>query len=237
MPVNPTSDRALRGILLTNLVTLAIAVWQDWSVLQLLWPFWMQSLIIGGYACRRILKLRQFRTDGMKVNGRSVEPTRQTQRHAAAFFVVHFGIFHLVYLGFLVTLTTTTDAAGLLALTNESTGVASRDSVGYVHRLDFIAYVVLAAGFWLSHRSSHHEHVQADLANTPNLGTLMMLPYARVLPMHLTILIAIPLGDGVLWLFVALKIAADIGMHRMEHALLQRVVEDTGSTTDSSLNR
>ena len=37
--------------------------------------------------------------------------------------------------------------------------------------------------FVQSHRASHREHVAADLAGTPKLGTLMMLPYARIVPM------------------------------------------------------
>lgn len=76
-------DRAIGGILATNLVTLVMAVWQQWSVLELMWPFWMQSVIIGWYARRRIMALKQFSTKGLKINDRPVNPTRQTRRWVA----------------------------------------------------------------------------------------------------------------------------------------------------------
>jgi hypothetical protein len=214
-------DDALKGILLTNAVTLIIALWQEWSVLQLMWPFWMQSLIIGWYARQRMLKLQQFCTEGMKINDRRVDPTPQTQRQVANFFALHFGGFHVGYLVFLIALTTTTDSAGFITVTNESMGVASPVYVGHVHPLDFIVYAFLALGFWSSHRASHVEHVRADLGNTPKLGTLMMMPYARVLPMHLTIIAGVPLGGVAVWIFVVLKIAADLVMHKVEHRVLQ----------------
>lgn len=221
LPVPLPVDDAVRGIVATNVVTLALAVWQEWSVLQLMWPFWMQSLIIGWYARRRILSLNEFCTDGVRINGRAVAPTPQTQRQIANFFAMHFGGFHVVYLFFLVAFSSTADPAGFTAVVHDSNGTGSPVHVGQVSGIDFIAYAVLALCFWQSHRVSHREHVQADVGNRPKLGTLMLLPYARILPMHLTMIIAIPLGGGAVWLFVLLKIAADVVMHKVEHRLLQ----------------
>jgi hypothetical protein len=116
---------------------------------------------------------------------------------------------------------TTADAAGYVMVTNESTGAQSPVYIGHVDTLDFIAYGVLAAGFWHTHRASHLLHVAADLGRRPRLGTLMMVPYARVIPMHLTIILAFALGGGMVWLFVLLKTAADVVMHRAEHAWLR----------------
>lgn len=226
--VKRPEDHALKGIVVTNVLTLVMAVWQDWSVLQLMWPFWMQSLIIGWYARRRMLMLESFCTRGMKVNGRTVEPTPRTQRQMANFFVLHFGGFHLGYLFFLVALSTATDAAGFVSVTNTSSGEVTQLLVGHVHPLDFLIYVALALGFWQAHRASHREHVRADLGNTPKLGNLMMLPYARIIPMHLTIILAVPLGSGAIWLFVLLKTAADVMMHKVEH----RVLQDDSKPTD-----
>ncbi len=232
MPPQPTRDRALLGILLTNLATLVVALWQDWSVLQLMWPFWIQSLVIGWYARQRMLKLTAFSTEGMRIKDRAVEATPETRQRVAGFFALHYGLFHLVYLFFLLALTLTTDAQGFIEVTNESTGNKSMVHVGRVHPFDFLVFAVLALGFLRSHGASHREHVQADLANSPKLGTLMMLPYARILPMHLTIILAIPLGGGATWFFVLLKTAADLLMHRVEHRLLQRPKEAPAASTD-----
>lgn len=215
------SDRAVRGILIANAVTLAIALWQDWSVLQLMWPFWAQSTVIGWYARQRILKLDKFSTDGMEINDRPVDPTPETQRTTANFFALHYGGFHLIYLFFLLALTFTTDAAGKIKVTNESTGEQSLVYIGHIGPLDFVIIAALVLGFVRAHRASHREHVESDLAHTRKLGTLMMMPYLRILPMHLTLILAVALGGGALWLFMLMKIATDIGSHKLEHSLLQ----------------
>lgn len=219
----PPRDEALKGILITNAATLAVAVWQDWSVLQLLWPFWMQSLIIGWYARQRILKLTRFSTAGVKINKRTVEPTPETQRSMANFFALHFGFFHLIYFIFLIAFTLTSDARGFIAVTNENTGQVSQVLIGKIAPIDLLIYIGLAFGFQLNHGRSHREHVRADLGHTPNIGTLMMMPYARVVPMHLCIILAIPFGgSGAIWFFMLLKTGADVAMHKVEHRLLQR---------------
>jgi hypothetical protein len=215
-------DESLRGIFLANGITLAIALWQDWSVLHLLWPFWMQNLIIGWYARRRILQLTRFCTKGVRINDRAVEPTPETQRTTARFFALHYGFFHVGYLVFLLTFTLTADPQGFIEVTNEGTGRVSEVQIGRVHPLDFLFYAGLAWGFWRTHRASHREHVAADLGNTPNIGTLMFLPYARVIPMHLCIILAAALGGGgAIWFFMLLKTGADALMHVVEHRLLQ----------------
>lgn len=52
----------------------------------------------------------------------------------------------------------------------------------------------------------------------------MFLPYARILPMHLTIILGGALGGegaAVVLIFGALKTAADVLMHHVEHRILQ----------------
>jgi hypothetical protein len=214
-------DEALWGIVISNLVTLTAALWQDWSVLQLMWPFWAQSLIIGWYARRRILGLVEFSTAGFRINDRPVDPTDETRRSTANFFALHYGGFHLGYLIFLIVMSTAADETGRIAVTNESTRAVSLIEIGHVYPFDFVIYAALAVGFWHSHRASHREHVAADLERVPNIGTLMAMPYARIVPMHLTIVFGLMLGVGAIWVFVLLKISADIVMHKVEHRVLQ----------------
>ncbi len=217
-PAQPT-DHALKGILLANAATLALAWWQQWSLLELMWPYWMQSVIIGWYARQRILKLREFSTEGLRINDRAVSPTPETQRQVANFFALHYGFFHLGYLAFLVMFSATADGAGFVTVHHDSGG-SSEVHIGHLHPLDYLAFALLVIGFWLSHRASHREHVAADLCGCPNLGTLMFLPYARVVPMHLTIILGVSMGDSALWLFALLKTGADVLMHKVEHRIL-----------------
>jgi len=52
------------------------AVFQ-WKVAWLLWPFWIQSVIIGVYARKRMLDLAQFSTEGFTSNERPVPENEQ----------------------------------------------------------------------------------------------------------------------------------------------------------------
>ncbi|MFO1426872.1 MAG: DUF6498-containing protein [Steroidobacteraceae bacterium] len=56
------------------------------------------------------------------------------------------------------------------------------------------------------------------------MGHLMLMPYLRIVPMHLVILFGAARGGGpgMMLLFTALKTLADLGMHRFEHRRLQR---------------
>lgn len=218
-----SQDHALKGILLVNGVNLIIALWQDWSVLQLLWPFWIQSVIIGWFARQRILSLTEFCTEGLQVDGRFVEPTEETQRKSARDFGLHFGFFHAVYLIFLLVFTLGADPQGFLEVSDADTGEVFQVYVGTVYARDLLFFFGLAVGFWMTHQASHREHSRNDLDHAPSLGALIFLPYARVVPMHLCILLAIPLGgDRFIWLFILLKTAADAIMHVVEHRVLQR---------------
>lgn len=212
-------DRSLWSITGANVLTLALALWQGWGMIHLLWPFWIQSVIIGWYARKRMLMLREFSTEGFKVNGRSVQPTEETARSTANFFALHYGFFHFMYLIFLLAFTLTADPAGMTTVTDADTGAEHLMHVGRVGALDVLIFAALGLGFWASHRQSFNEHVASDLSRRPNIGTLMFLPYARIIPMHLTIILGVFLGGtGAVLFFGLLKTGADALMHRVEHA-------------------
>lgn len=73
---------AVIGIVVANALALALALWQQWPLVVLLWPFWIQSVLIGWYARLRI----KARSDAT----------------AANFFAIHYGIFHGAYCGLLL---------------------------------------------------------------------------------------------------------------------------------------
>jgi uncharacterized protein DUF6498 len=194
-------SRAGATIVAANLVTLAMALYLRWPVSSLLWPYWVQSVVIGFFARRRILALRRFSTEGFTVNDQPVLPTVETQRSTANFFALHYGGFHLAYAVFLLVMAPP----------------AWRD-------LPWLA--VALASFAYGHRRSFEEHVARDLAGTPNIGTLMFMPYARIVPMHLVIILGSvwleKAAGGVLVGFVALKILGDLVMHHVEHRTFEK---------------
>jgi hypothetical protein len=220
-PRRPRPDYGLYAILAANVLTLVIAVWRDWSMIELVFPFWMQSIVIGFYARRRILKLRQFTTDDMLVNGKRVDPTAKTQRWIANFFTLHYGLFHLFYLMFI----------GVFV------GSGSADAAPAEPQLveQRYIYAAIALSFLISHGASHREHVAADLAGKPNIGTLMFIPYIRIVPMHLTIMLgAMAGGASAIYAFMALKTAADLGMHWVEHRVLAGKPDKSDKSDKSS---
>lgn len=228
MTTAPTSitapdDQAVWGILFTNVLVIAGAMVSDGGLLLLLWPYWFQSVVIGWYARRRILALRNFSTDGFKINDREVDPTPATARQTGNFFALHYGFFHFGYAVFLLAFTAMGGDSGVVPMTIENTGEVVDVAVGTVGPWDRLWIAALAVSFWQSHRASHREHVDADLRGSPNIGKLMLLPYARVIPMHLTIIFGAILGGaGSILLFGSLKTAADVVMHKAEHRMLQR---------------
>lgn len=215
-------DKAMYGIVAANVATVALALWDDWPLLLMLWPYWCQSVIIGWFARKRILALHDFSAGGFRINDQPVDATVPTKARVANFFALHYGGFHLIYLLFLVVLSGIL-VAGVVAPELVQAPADELAQAGRLRVYDPLLVLGLAACFWFSHRASHREHLTADLAHPPNIGTLMFLPYLRVVPMHLTIILAIPLGGaGGVLLFGTLKTVADVLMHRFEHRLLQK---------------
>ncbi|MGE0483046.1 MAG: DUF6498-containing protein [Gammaproteobacteria bacterium] len=196
----PAWDGSLWALVATNLLSLLVAVVADWSLGSVMLLYWSQSVIIGLSNVVRILALDRFSTANFRINNRAVDPTPAVKRQTAFFFLVHYGMFHAVYLVFLI-------------------GLA--DALASV---DF-AFAVCMILFALNHAWSHRYNVSLDRRGTPNIGTLMFTPYLRIVPMHLTIVAGGAFGDSAvaLVLFMLLKTGADAAMHVVEHRRLQTV--------------
>ena len=195
------SSQSTRSLVLVNAVTLAVALGLQWPLATLMWPYWFQSVVIGYYSRKRIRALGRFSTEGFTMNDRPMSPTPATQRSVANFFALHYGFFHFGYLMFLV-----------------KQWPASR-------WWDMLGWLALGVSFAWNHRLSFQQNVESDRRGTPNIGTLMFLPYARILPMHFTIILGGTVaggGPGSVLIFGALKTVADVLMHHVEHRILQR---------------
>lgn len=199
------ADRSAAVLILSNLVTIVVALALGWDIQVIMWIYWGQSIIIGCFTCLRILDLKQFSTEGVRMNDGPVEPTRRTKWRVAGFFVFHYGFFHFVYLIFLLVLA--------LITPDSSTPFPG------------IGLCLLA--FLVGHAFSFWHNRQRDRERTPNIGCIMAFPYGRVFPMHLTIIFGGFVGPDstiALLFFLTLKTVADVVMHMAEHA-------DRGETT------
>jgi 4-hydroxybenzoate polyprenyltransferase len=205
LPATARRERTtLLALLAGNLATLVLALANGWSLGALVLPYWLQSVAIGVFNIRRMLALRRFSTEGFSSGGGPVPETRAGQVSTATFFAVHYGLFHLFYLLFLVL---------ALPAPGEWPGV-------------------LACGvvLWLSQWQAHRAERAADAQGRPNLGLMMFAPYVRILPMHLVLIFGVSMGGGgsfALLFFGVLKTAADLAAHAIEQHLVARSAAGT----------
>lgn len=195
------ADRSVVALVLSNLVTIGFAVIQRWDISHVMLIYWGQSVVIGIFNWRRILDLKQFSTEGFRINDRPVQPTRKTQLQTAWFFAFHYGFFHFVYFLFLV------------GVKKSLSGISA------------VGVVVCILTFFANHLFSYFHNKKRDASRVPNIGTIMFFPYARIIPMHLTIIFGCYFAKGSggeLLLFLGLKTVADIIMHMVEHADARR---------------
>ena len=183
-----TSALSLLGV---NFVVIVLAVVDDWSLPTILASYLVQSVIIGLFQAKKMSDLKVFSTEGLKMDGRAVEPTAATRRKIVLFFLVHYGIFHAAYAVFVF-------------------------SMGMP---DWLA--VLAAGvlFFGNHLYSYFVNRNNPGKRIPNIGYMMFFPYIRIVPMHVFIIFGAHAAGPTLRLlfFLILKTLADEAMHVIEH--------------------
>ena len=193
-------DASVAGLLAANAVAAVLAVSAGLSLREMMLVYWMQSVVIGTFHVLRLLCLKDYSTEGMKLDPRYLEETSLNKWRFAIFFTLHYGLFHLGYLAFLAT--------GAL---NAGRPLAAHG----------IAVAACAMGFAVHHALAFRRQVAADRNGRPSIGTLMMMPYFRVVPMHLAILAGDAWASGAkgLLFFIALKTGADVVMHLIDRSV------------------
>jgi len=191
------TDRSVVPLLLSNLLTMVWALIEEWHALDVMLVYWVQSVVIGYFNYHRILDLKEFSTANFTINNKQPDSTPATQKRVALFFALHYGGFHAVYLAFIL---------------GGSIGTITLSSFGVI---------VCIVAFVFNHHYSYQYNKERDSQRVPNIGTIMFFPYARILPMHLTIALASSIGGNTgsrLMVFLVIKTVADIIMHMVEHA-------------------
>lgn len=191
------TDSTVWSLLLANGVTIFFALREQWNLDALLWVYWFQNVIIGLFHFVRMLRVRHFFISDPKARLGTPNASRIA---LAAFFLLHYGVFQFVYLVFL--LDGTLNGGGVV--TWGSTAIA-------------------IALFFFNHAFSFFRN-QAFFERRQNLLTLLFLPYARIIPMHLFAIIggflsALESARLPLLFFLVLKTIADIVGHGVQNAL------------------
>jgi hypothetical protein len=184
-------DKSLWGLLGSNFLTLILALVEKWPLGELLWTFWFQSVAIGIFWFLKILTLKNFSTDGLTMDDKPVPATIKSRNQMAFFFLVHYGFFHVGYAVFLI--------------------VKCPLAVNW-------PILLTAAVFFANHFFSFMHNRKWDDHTKQNLGVVLFFPYARIIPMHLTIIFGMSFVGSpiVVILFMFLKISSDAVMHVVE---------------------
>ncbi|HMI77884.1 MAG TPA: DUF6498-containing protein [Ferruginibacter sp.] len=147
------------------------------------WIYWFQSIIIGLFNFIDLLTVKNYDSKDLRIND---EPVTSANKGCTAwFFLVHYGGFHLAYAVFLLV----------------DQGIRSVDKT---------IFLIGIATFFLESILNFRRQKEIERTVTVNIGTMFFLPYLRIIPMHLMILLPAFLGWKPSLLFLVLKMGADI---------------------------
>lgn len=177
------------SLLFANLIPVFGVLFQGWSLFLILLLYWAESAVTGFFNVMRMAKVGGPKAVAM-----------------VPFFLMHYGIFMLVHLIFILTF------FGVM-----TGGLAS---------LEWSAGVALI-GLFVSHGVSYWQNfVQAGEFKRTSVDELMMRPYGRILVMHLTIIfggwVVFSTGGAqwVILVLMGLKTLVDVGAHLAEHGFV-----------------
>lgn len=146
----------------------------------IVWIYWFQSIIIGFF---NFLELVTIKSNDLSNENKS--GTFFKSGCSGWFFLFHYGIFHLVYFFFLLVDFDVVSVKKLLLLI----GIAT---------------------FFLESLIGFIRHKAIEKTEKVNVGVLFFLPYLRIIPMHLMILLPTFFGVKPSILFLVLKMGADL---------------------------
>jgi hypothetical protein len=125
------------------------------------------------------------------------------------FFLFHYGGFHFVYAIFIAQMSMFQDPFVMVLPTEVKVPTFT---------LAVIGSIVL---FFLNHLYSYMHTIKYDISTMRNPVLLMFLPYIRIFPLHIFIVIGAFTGSVVF--FLILKTGADLLMHQLTHAKLANI--------------
>ncbi|MBK7377971.1 MAG: hypothetical protein IPJ03_03025 [Ignavibacteriales bacterium] len=210
------------SLIFSNLSVIFFALIDDITAADVLWIYWGQSVIIGVFNFINIISLKEFSTDGFKQGGKQALPTRGVKISTAVFFLFHYGFFHLIYAMFL---------GGFYSMNQQYSSSTGSNFVLYSGVIFFVSYLIE----FISSRTKPSSEI-------PNIGKLMFAPYARIIPMHLTIILggfATAFGDifstdtnfFIIVLFVMIKTSVDLITHSINFSGIIKA-RKTGNTNE-----
>lgn len=184
---------SILALVLANLVPLLGVLFADWRIGDVMLVFWAESAIIGFF---NLLKMWMI--------GRWIVLV------AGPFFIGHFGGFMIGHLLFIY---------GIFVSPSGQPDTSTHDVL-----LDFVDLWPALLALCVSHAISYKENfLDRREYDERQIKDLMREPYARIIVMHVTLLLggaaAMAAGDPIpaLLLLIGLKIFFDVKAHRKQH--------------------
>jgi hypothetical protein len=198
----------------------------------LIWLYWAQSVLLGLFNFLDMITTPANAipmgntNEGKTVASASNNATKAvnalydkntgakyTSRTATSFFfLIHYGFFHFAYLFFIATM--------------PRSGPFQWDLFKYF----LIAFVVGQVVTFVQHKRQQR-------TVRPNLGTMFFIPYLRIIPMHLTILLPAFMHITNYGVFLILKAFADVAMYLLTRpSNKNKSVDQTLLASQQSMN-
>lgn len=192
-------DQSFWSLLIINVAIIVYYLNYSTGFKTLVWIYWAQSVLIGFFT---FLQLATIKTEPDK----NISPADDLKGRGclSGFFAVHYGFFHLGYFIFIFTITDMQET------------------------FDWRLFEFSVGAFALDQLWNFIRYKQWEQTHRPNGGVIFFLPYARIVPMHLTILLPKFIGFiPQMGLFLVLKMFADLIMHVVsEHVYGKQEFED-----------
>ena len=165
----PSLRLAFTTLLISNLFTIALAIYFGCDIINILWIYWFQSIIIGLICVVEILSLKKFSTEEITP---PLEPNSvSTKIQVAVVFIFAFGMFHFIYALFLFNIFSLAQKGNIIQWEVILPGI----SIFFVHY--FIQYIL--------------SKIKTQSNVVPNIGKVMIKPFYRIVPMHLIIILSV----------------------------------------------
>ncbi|MCB0708789.1 MAG: hypothetical protein KDC15_05305 [Chitinophagaceae bacterium] len=155
----------------------------DNGFVTVVWIYWIQSVIIGFFNFIDLLTIKNYDPGTAKLNGQPI--TEKNVGCLPWFFLLHYGLFHFVY--------------GIFLLIKFS-----------ILKVDKSFLLIGVAAFLAESLAGFIRRKTAEQEKKFNIGSLFFLPYLRIIPMHLIIMVPAFLGVEPSIVFLVLKTIADI---------------------------
>jgi len=190
---NDLKDTTLWTLLAVNLISLCFALLFEWSLFEMVWVYLSQNIAIG---FTNFLRMRALEK-------KNVNHEKQKNLKLSNFFAMHYGLFHIGYILFLIFLSTSNV---------KDTGLANTSF-----------FIILIISFIAAHIFSFKQNNKREFKKkTARLSILLFYPYVRTIPMHVIVIASffVESTAGII-LFMTLKTLGDSVMHIIEHKVFR----------------